>query len=71
MGLGLPLQGPGWTECAHVRGFVQVNRGGQCVHVAPVGELEIDFVHVFGHLKSLWSVINILAPTTFTLAFSL
>ena len=37
VGLGLPLQGPGWTEYARVRGYVgvQVKRGRHCVHVAP------------------------------------
>ncbi len=36
VGLGLPLQGPGWTEYARVRGYVgvQVKRGRHCVHVA-------------------------------------
>lgn len=37
VGLGLPLQGPGWTEYARVRECVgvQVKRGRHCVHVAP------------------------------------
>lgn len=60
VGLGLPLQGPGWTEYARVRGYVgvQVKRGRHCVHVAPLDILEKAIVHVFGHLQYLWSVIN-------------
>lgn len=35
VGLGLPLQGPGWTEYSRVRGYVgvQVKRGRHHVHV--------------------------------------
>lgn len=36
MGLGLPLQGPGWTECACVR----VVREGRYLHGAPPDGLE-------------------------------
>lgn len=47
VGLGLPLQGPGWTEYARVRGYVgvQVKRGRHCV--PPLDVLEIAIVHVF------------------------
>lgn len=72
VGLGLPLQGPGWTEYARVRGHVgvQVKRGRQCVNVASLDILETAVVHVLGHLKHLWSVINGPALTTFTLLIS-
>lgn len=65
MGLGLPLQGPGWTEYARVRGYVgvQVNRGRQCAY-GLISLPEIITVHVFRHLQHLWSVINGLTQTT-------
>lgn len=52
VGLGLPLQGPGWTEYASVRGYVgvQVKSRTHCVHVAPSVTLETAVVHVLGHL---------------------
>lgn len=51
VGLGLPLQGPGWIEYACVRGYagVQVKRGTHCVHVAPPDIQKIAVVLVFGH----------------------
>lgn len=69
VGLGLPLQGPGWTEYACVKGYVgvQVKRGRHYVHIAPLDRLERAVVHVFGHLQHLWFVINSLVPTTLTL----
>lgn len=64
VGLGLPLQGPGWIEYARVREYVgvQVKRGGHCVHVAPLDILEIAIVHVLGHLQHLWSGLNHVLP---------
>ncbi len=69
VGLGLPLQGPGWTEYARVREYVgvQVKKRRHCVHVAPLVLLEMAVVHVCGHLQHLWSVINSLVLITFTL----
>lgn len=50
VGLGLPLQGPGWTEYARVRGYVgvQVKRGTHCVHVAPSDVLKNSCCARFG-----------------------
>lgn len=56
MGLGLPLQGPAWTECACVgvgvgvsawspTGWTSKRGGGVCVHV-------------FGPLQHLWCVVS-------------
>lgn len=53
VGLGLPLQGPGWTENARVLGGghvgVQVRRGRHCVHLGPSNVLEKVLVRVPGH----------------------
>lgn len=69
VGLGLPLQGPGWTEYARVRGYVgvQVKRGTHCVHVAPPDLLKIAVVHVFEHLRHFWYVIDCQVSVVFTL----
>lgn len=69
VGLGLPLQGPGWTEYARVRGYVgvQVKRGTHCVHVAPSDILEIAAVHAPARLQHLWFVIDCQDPAMFTL----
>lgn len=69
VGLGLPLQGPGWTEYARVRGYVgvQVKRGTHCVHVAPSDMLKIAVVHVLGHLQHFWCVIDCQVSVMFTL----
>lgn len=59
MGLGLPLQGPGWTEWACVRGKERV----AVLHRDPQDGLRGD-VHVFGRLQHLWCVVNSLVPKT-------
>lgn len=55
VGLGLPLQGPGLTDYACVRGYVgvQVKSERHCVHVAPLDILERAIVHVFATPASL------------------
>lgn len=56
VGLGLPLQGSGWTENS-MHMWRRVCEGRHCVRVAPPNLIKKKLiVHVFDHIP--WSVIN-------------
>lgn len=63
VGLGLPLQGPGWTEYARVKGVCAGEQRETVCACGPISLPEISSVHVLRHLQHLWSVTNGLTPT--------